>query len=183
MIASNEAGFVGFDAAATIRNLNADLAKARAALAEVNAWIVCAAIASPADMMKSAERIEENADEAFDRRGHWRVGPARWKGDPARDLERREFWDVLHRCRRAGSADSAIDPKSLVVNEFAQLFAKYPGIVRVYFNGVKAAELYRRLADLASADWVDYRRLPSTSPAHVMPPGAKLAVWQAISAL
>jgi hypoxanthine-DNA glycosylase len=90
------------------------------------------------------------------------------------------LWDVLHRCRRAGSADSAIDPKSLVVNDFAQLFAGYPGIARVYFNGAKAAELYRRLAD--PAERVDYRRLPSTSPAHVMPPGAKLAAWQAISA-
>jgi hypothetical protein len=50
----------------------------------------------------------------------------------------------------------------------------------VYFNGAKAAELYRRLAD--PAERVDYRRLPSTSPAHVMPPGAKLAAWQAISA-
>jgi hypoxanthine-DNA glycosylase len=92
------------------------------------------------------------------------------------------LWDVLHRCRRAGSADSAIDPKSLVVNDFARLFAGYPGIARVYFNGAKAAELYRRLAHPADpAERMDYRRLPSTSPAHVMPPGAKLAAWQAIS--
>ena len=94
------------------------------------------------------------------------------------------LWDVLHRCRRAGSADSAIDPKSLVVNDFTQLFADYPGIVRVYFNGAKAAELYRRLADPADpADRVDYRRLPSTSPAHAVSAGTKLAAWRAISAL
>jgi hypoxanthine-DNA glycosylase len=91
------------------------------------------------------------------------------------------LWDVLHRCRRAGSADSAIDPKSLVVNDFAQLFADYPGIVRVYFNGAKAAELYRRLA--GAVERVDYRRLPSTSPAHAVPADAKLAAWQAVSAL
>ena len=88
------------------------------------------------------------------------------------------LWDVLHRCRRAGSADSAIDPKSVVVNDFARLFADYPSLARVYFNGVKSAELYRRLADPVAR--VDYRRLPSTSPAHVMRPGAKLAAWQAI---
>jgi hypoxanthine-DNA glycosylase len=87
------------------------------------------------------------------------------------------LWDVLHRCRRVGSADSAIDPKSLVVNDFAELFADYPSIARVYFNGAKAAELYRRLA--VTAERVEYRRLPSTSPAHAMRPGAKLAAWRA----
>src|ERR1700754_2834056 len=35
------------------------------------------------------------------------------------------LWDVLHRCRRPGSADSAIDPKSLVANDFSGLFANY----------------------------------------------------------
>ncbi len=89
------------------------------------------------------------------------------------------LWDVLHECRRVGSADSAIDPKSLVVNNFAELFANYPTIMWVYFNGAKAAELYRRLAD--TAEQVQYLRLPSTSPADVMRPGAKLAAWRAIS--
>src|SRR5438445_10471280 len=49
------------------------------------------------------------------------------------------LWDVLHQCRRAGSADAKIDPKSLVANNFAELFADYPTIARVYFNGAKAA--------------------------------------------
>jgi hypoxanthine-DNA glycosylase len=89
------------------------------------------------------------------------------------------LWDVLHRCRRAGSADSAIDPKSLVVNDFGELFAGHPTITRVYFNGAKAAELYRRLVH--PLERIHYHRLPSTSPAHVMPPGAKLASWQVIS--
>src|SRR5271157_3807394 len=53
------------------------------------------------------------------------------------------LWDVLHKCRRVGSADSAINPKSLVVNNCDELFANYPTITRVYFNGAKAAELYR----------------------------------------
>jgi hypoxanthine-DNA glycosylase len=90
------------------------------------------------------------------------------------------LWDVLHRCRRVGSADSAIDSKSLVVNDFAELYADHPGIARVYFNGAKAADLYRRLA--RPVERIHYQQLPSTSPAHVMPPGAKLAAWRAISA-
>ena len=91
------------------------------------------------------------------------------------------LWDVLHRCRRAGSADSAIDPKSLVVNNFAALFGNYPTIDRVYFNGAKAADLHRRLAH--PVERIHYQRLPSTSPAHVMRPGANLAAWRAISLL
>jgi hypoxanthine-DNA glycosylase len=87
------------------------------------------------------------------------------------------LWDVLRACRRVGSADSAIDPKTLVVNDFGELFARYPAITRVYFNGAKSAELYRRLAGVVGR--VEYRRLPSTSPAHVMRPGAKLAAWRA----
>ena len=90
------------------------------------------------------------------------------------------LWDVPDKCRRIGSADSAIDPKSLVVNNFAELFANYRTITRVYFNGAKATELYRTLAH--PAERIQYQRLPSTSPAHVMRPGAKLAAWRAISA-
>lgn len=89
------------------------------------------------------------------------------------------LWDVLGACRRRGSADSAIDPKSLAVNDFDQLFADHPTITAVYFNGVKAAELYRRPA--AAPDEIQYHRLPSTSPAHAMPRGAKLAAWAPIA--
>jgi hypoxanthine-DNA glycosylase len=90
------------------------------------------------------------------------------------------LWDVLHKCRRAGSADSAIEPKSLVANDFAELFTDFPTITRVYFNGAKAAELYRRLAH--HDERIHHQRLPSTSPAHVMRPGAKLAAWRVIAA-
>ncbi|WAC92903.1 DNA-deoxyinosine glycosylase [Mycobacterium sp. Aquia_213] len=86
------------------------------------------------------------------------------------------LWDVLRSCRRAGSADSAFDPKSLVVNDFAELFANYPRITRVYFNGAKAAELYRRLAP--PDERLTFERLPSSSPAHATRPGVKLAAWR-----
>jgi hypoxanthine-DNA glycosylase len=88
------------------------------------------------------------------------------------------LWDVLRACRRAGSADSAIEPKSLAVNDFGGFFTRYPSIARVYFNGAKAADLYRRLFE--TDERVECRRLPSTSPAHVMRPGAKLAAWRDI---
>ena len=93
------------------------------------------------------------------------------------------LWDVLHKCRRVGSSDSAIDLKSLVVNDFGELFANYPTITGVYFNGAKASELYRRLAAETLGKTVHFQRLPSTSPAHAIPPAAKLAAWRAISPL
>jgi hypoxanthine-DNA glycosylase len=86
------------------------------------------------------------------------------------------LWDVLRACRRVGSADSAIDPKGLVVNDFGRLFARCPAITRVYFNGAKAAELYRRRA--FGAEGIEYRRLPSSSPAHAVAPSVKLAAWR-----
>jgi RNA polymerase sigma-70 factor (ECF subfamily) len=43
-------------------------------------------------------RVEVAARGEFDRRGHWRVGPAPWRGDPARDAETQEFWAAFGRC-------------------------------------------------------------------------------------
>ena len=37
-------------------------------------------------------------DSAFDRRGHWKIGPAAWSGEPSRNLETREFWEAFGRC-------------------------------------------------------------------------------------
>jgi hypoxanthine-DNA glycosylase len=89
------------------------------------------------------------------------------------------LWDVLHTCRRAGSADAKIDPKSVVANDFGQLFARYPSITRVCFNGSAAQQLFGRLVDV-EAD-VDYLLLPSTSPARAMPAGQKLQAWRVIA--
>jgi hypoxanthine-DNA glycosylase len=89
------------------------------------------------------------------------------------------LWDVLYKCRRAGSADSKIDPKSMLANDFADLFANYGSITRVYFNGHTAATLFRRLVDVDAP--VSYQLLPSTSPARVMAPGQKLDAWRLIS--
>lgn len=88
------------------------------------------------------------------------------------------LWDVLQACRRVGSSDSAIEPNSLSVNDFGELFEGYPTITAVYFNGAKAAELFRRLA--TAPERIRYQRLPSTSPAHAVRPGAKLAAWTAL---
>jgi hypoxanthine-DNA glycosylase len=89
------------------------------------------------------------------------------------------LWDVLHTCRRAGSSDAKFDMKSLVANDFGQLFAAYPSITRVCFNGRTAERLFGRLVHIDAA--VDYVTLPSTSPARAMPAGQKLQAWRAIA--
>jgi hypoxanthine-DNA glycosylase len=89
------------------------------------------------------------------------------------------LWDVLHRCRRAGSSDAKFDMKSLVANDFGQLLATYPSITRVCFNGRVAQRLFERLVDVDAS--VSYRLLPSSSPARAMPAGQKLAAWRVIA--
>jgi hypoxanthine-DNA glycosylase len=89
------------------------------------------------------------------------------------------LWDVLHSCRRVGSADARIDPKSLVANDFGKLFDDYSGITRVYFNGQTAATLFRRLVHVDRP--LTYQLLPSSSPARAMRHDDKLAAWQAIT--
>lgn len=86
-------------------------------------------------------------------------------------------WDVLRSCRRAGSLDSAVQPGSMVVNDFGAFFASYPTIRRVLFNGAAAEKNFRRLVP-GEFD-VEFSRLPSTSPAQTMRYEAKLAAWGA----
>ena len=87
------------------------------------------------------------------------------------------LWDVLHKCRRVGSSDAKFEVKSLVANDFGQLFAAYPSITRVCFNGRAAERLFERLVDVE----IEYLLLPSTSPARAMPAGQKLQAWRAIA--
>ena len=37
-------------------------------------------------------------ESGFDRRGHWKVAPEAWAGEPSRKLETQEFWDQFGRC-------------------------------------------------------------------------------------
>jgi hypoxanthine-DNA glycosylase len=85
-------------------------------------------------------------------------------------------WDVLKHCRRIGSLDSAIEPDSMVANDFGSFFAAHPNVERVYFNGAAAERNFTRLVDL---DVPGTLRLPSTSPAQTMRYADKLAAWRA----
>jgi hypoxanthine-DNA glycosylase len=94
------------------------------------------------------------------------------------------LWDVLAAAERAGSLDSAIVHRSALANDFAKFFRSHPRIRRVFFNGRKAEEMYRRfvLPKLGPGfEGIHYECLPSTSPAHAgMTFAKKLETWSRI---
>ena len=90
-------------------------------------------------------------------------------------------WDVVASCARAGSLDSGIDDRSIVVNSFTTFLAAHPRIERICFNGRMAELAWRRHVrpGLSASRAPDYFPLPSTSPAHAaMSYGRKLRVWR-----
>ncbi len=92
------------------------------------------------------------------------------------------LWDVLGSCVRPGSSDSAIRRSSIRHNDIAGFLSARPGIRRVFFNGSKAEECFKRyvLPGLPPRfSYLEYLRLPSTSPAHArVPYAAKLKAWR-----
>jgi len=94
------------------------------------------------------------------------------------------LWDVLAAAERPGSLDSSIVHASALSNDFAAFYRSHPQIRRVYFNGRKAEEMYRRFVlpglpgEFAA---LRYESMPSTSPAHAgMTFEKKLARWKEI---
>lgn len=94
------------------------------------------------------------------------------------------IWDVLQTCFRPGSLDSSIEDSTIVTNDFTAFFQAHPGVRSVYFNGAKAAAVYRRhvLPHLSGPPArLDLMRLPSTSPANAgMTLAQKKQAWRVI---
>jgi TDG/mug DNA glycosylase family protein len=91
------------------------------------------------------------------------------------------LWDVVGSCVRPGSLDASIRDDSVVANEFAAFLDRHRSVARVCFNGRKAEAAWRRhvLGALPAARLLEYRLLPSTSPAHAgMGYRDKLRIWR-----
>lgn len=76
------------------------------------------------------------------------------------------LWDVLKAAHRPGSLDSAIDTKSMQVNDFQ--FLKQSGhIEAVFCNGGKAYDLFlAKVIKPLGIRHIPVFKMPSTSPAH-----------------
>jgi double-stranded uracil-DNA glycosylase len=92
------------------------------------------------------------------------------------------LWDVLAQAERPGSLDSSIVHATAQANDFADFYRSHPRIRRVLFNGAKAQELYRRFVVPRlpqEFSVLEYRCMPSTSPAHAgMTFAKKLEKWR-----
>lgn len=87
-------------------------------------------------------------------------------------------WDVIQTCTRQGSMDA--DIKSPVVNDFETFYRKNPTIKLVVFDSLTAETLYHRHVLQSLTMDLEYRRVPSPSPAHArMTYADKLAIWSA----
>jgi double-stranded uracil-DNA glycosylase len=95
--------------------------------------------------------------------------------------EKLAVWDVLQHCERPGSLDAAILRDTEAANDFVTFFAQHPTIDRVFFNGATAEACFARHcpALLARSD-LQFKRLPSTSPAHAgLTRAQKIELWRA----
>ncbi len=92
------------------------------------------------------------------------------------------LWDVLKSCHRPTSLDADIDKASMIANDFASFFASHTNIRRVFFNGATAEHCFRRhVLPEINAGSLEFRRLPSTSPAHAaLSYQQKLESWRVI---
>ncbi len=90
------------------------------------------------------------------------------------------LWDVIGTClqKNGGSSDATLTAAR--ANDFAALFAAYPGIKHVFFNGAKAYEIFRRQIGFKEFPEVTFHKLTSTSPANTLPLAKKLAEWELV---
>ena len=91
------------------------------------------------------------------------------------------LWDVIQTCHRPGSLDSAISDEGMETNDFKGFLKKHPHINHVYFNGQKAAGLFKKRVAPGLAGQYEYCVLPSTSPANAATSyAAKLEAWSVL---
>lgn len=94
------------------------------------------------------------------------------------------LWDVLQHCHREGSLDSNIRNETMIPNDFPGFLKRHRSITRIFFNGKKSEEVFRRhVIKTIQNDFpgIRYTGLPSTSPANAsIKRDEKLRQWQQV---
>jgi double-stranded uracil-DNA glycosylase len=142
--------------------------------------------------MPGQKSLEENQYYAHPRNSFWPILLQLFGVNKDLSYEQRKqflyenkiaLWDVLKSCYRKGSLDSDIDYSTIEANDFNVFFEMHPKIKTVFFNGIKAEQIYNKevLGNLKKHKELNYYKLPSTSPAHAaMNMEQKLKEWEII---
>lgn len=143
--------------------------------------------------MPSEESLRKKGYYAHSRNAFWKITGELFGFEHDTNYEERTtalkknkiaLWDVMQSCERQGSLDSAIDDRTIVVNDFVSFYRNHPNIDYVFFNGIKAENEYlRRVLPSLPDDLkeIEYSRLPSTSPAMAqMSFSEKLLEWSSL---
>ncbi len=85
------------------------------------------------------------------------------------------LWDVVKTCSRKGSLDS--DIKSVVPNDIKILIEEHPTIEKVVFNGKTSEKLYKRYINYYPSQ-IQFKSLPSSSPAYTLKVDEKILIWK-----
>jgi TDG/mug DNA glycosylase family protein len=143
--------------------------------------------------MPGVASLEATQYYAFERNVFWKIMGELFGANPQFDYPLRlqrltenriALWDVIQTCHRPGSLDSAISEDGLETNDFTGFFKTHPHISHVFFNGQKAAGLFKKkvLPDLSGE--YEYCVMPSTSPANAATSYAvKLEKWSSLKEL
>jgi hypoxanthine-DNA glycosylase len=143
--------------------------------------------------MPGVASLEATEYYAFQRNAFWKImgdlfGAHPQLGYMARLQKLKEnhiaLWDVIQSCHRPGSLDSAISDEGMETNDFTTFFEKHPHISHVFFNGQKAAALFKKRVTPGLNGQYGYVVLPSTSPANAATGyAAKLEAWSVLKTM
>lgn len=140
--------------------------------------------------MPGVASLEADEYYAFPRNVFWKIMGELFAAGPELDYDSRiqnlfenhvALWDVIGTCHRPGSLDSAISNDGMITNDFNGFFERHLQIKQVYFNGQKAAGLYKKKVLPHLKREFEHKVLPSTSPANAASNYAtKLEAWSII---
>lgn len=139
--------------------------------------------------MPGKASLAANQYYAHPRNLFWPIMGELFGAEPALDYEERlrllktngvALWDVLKECYRESALDSDIVEASIIANDFSDFFARHTNIRRIFFNGAKAEQAFRKyvLPDLQVPANMELIKLPSTSPANAaISPRTRAELW------